>query len=137
MTKAEKFSEDGVCLRLQDSLEGMAGLPSQAAFAERRKDVAALLGMDSDEVSLVLHDHDGERSAAVFARLLNTCASTVQKWEIAQKRPTGTALKLLHLVHWKSWRDAAVVRNCYGHRSRPESAGQQRTPPLRRSAIHA
>jgi putative transcriptional regulator len=34
----------------------------------------------------------------VFAALLNTSLSTVQKWEIGQKRPTGTALKLLHLV---------------------------------------
>ena len=39
-------------------------------------------------------------SQAVFARLLNTSLSTVQKREIEQKqkRPTGTALKLLHLV---------------------------------------
>ena len=37
-------------------------------------------------------------SQDVFARLLNTSLSTVQKWEIGQKRPTGTALKLLHLV---------------------------------------
>ena len=37
-------------------------------------------------------------SQAVFARLLNTSLSTVQKWEIGQKRPTGTALKLLRLV---------------------------------------
>ncbi|MFO1217116.1 MAG: DNA-binding transcriptional regulator [Burkholderiaceae bacterium] len=37
-------------------------------------------------------------SQAVFARLLNTSLSTVQKWEVGQKRPTGTALKLLHLV---------------------------------------
>jgi putative transcriptional regulator len=37
-------------------------------------------------------------SQAVFARLLNTSVSTVQKWEIGQKRPAGTALKLLHLV---------------------------------------
>ena len=37
-------------------------------------------------------------SQAVFARILNTSLSTVQKWEIGQKRPTGTALKLLHLV---------------------------------------
>ncbi len=33
-----------------------------------------------------------------FDRLLNTSLSTVQKWEIGQKKPTGTALKLLHLV---------------------------------------
>ena len=37
-------------------------------------------------------------SQAVFATLLNTSLSTVQKWEIGTKRPTGTALKLLHLV---------------------------------------
>ena len=37
-------------------------------------------------------------SQAVFAALLNISLSTVQKWEIGQKKPTGTALKLLHLV---------------------------------------
>jgi putative transcriptional regulator len=37
-------------------------------------------------------------SQAIFASVLNTSVSTVQKWEIGQKRPTGTALKLLHLV---------------------------------------
>ncbi|MEQ1815592.1 MAG: hypothetical protein ABL861_03820 [Nitrosomonas sp.] len=34
----------------------------------------------------------------MFAAILNTSVSTVQKWEIGQKRPTGAALKLLHLV---------------------------------------
>jgi putative transcriptional regulator len=37
-------------------------------------------------------------SQAVVAALLNTSVSMVQKWEVGQKRPTGTALKLLHLV---------------------------------------
>lgn len=37
-------------------------------------------------------------SQGVFALFLNSSASTVQKWETGQKRPTGTALKLLHLV---------------------------------------
>jgi putative transcriptional regulator len=40
-------------------------------------------------------------SQAVFASLLNISVSTVQKWEIGQKRPTGIALKLLHLVQKK------------------------------------
>src|SRR5688572_27543547 len=40
-------------------------------------------------------------SQAVFAALLNTSVSTVQKWEIGQKKPTGAALKLLHLVQKK------------------------------------
>jgi len=41
---------------------------------------------------------DSRVSQAVFAALLNTSLSTVQKWEIGQKKPSGTALKLLHLV---------------------------------------
>jgi putative transcriptional regulator len=40
-------------------------------------------------------------SQAVFAALLNTSVSTIQKWEIGDKKPTGTALKLLHLVRTK------------------------------------
>jgi putative transcriptional regulator len=34
----------------------------------------------------------------VFAKLLNTSVSTVQKWETGQKKQTGTSPKLLHLV---------------------------------------
>jgi putative transcriptional regulator len=37
-------------------------------------------------------------SQAVFAAYLNISISTVQKWEIGHKKPTGAALKLLHLV---------------------------------------
>lgn len=37
-------------------------------------------------------------SQAVFASMLNISPSTVQKWEIGQKKPTGAALKLLHIV---------------------------------------
>lgn len=40
-------------------------------------------------------------SQAVFAALLNTSVSTVQKWEVGQKRPSGTSLKLLHIVQKK------------------------------------
>lgn len=40
-------------------------------------------------------------SQAVFAAMLNTSLSTVQKWEIGQKHPTGASLKLLHLVQTK------------------------------------
>ncbi len=37
-------------------------------------------------------------SQAVFATILNTSAYTIQKWESGDKKPTGTALKLLHMV---------------------------------------
>jgi len=38
---------------------------------------------------------------AVFAAYLNTSVSTVQKWEVGEKTPSGTALKLLDLVERK------------------------------------
>jgi len=40
-------------------------------------------------------------SQAVFAAYLNTSVSTVQKWEIGDKKPSGLALKLLDLVERK------------------------------------
>jgi putative transcriptional regulator len=40
-------------------------------------------------------------SQAVFAAVLNTCVSTVQKWEIGEKRPSGPSLKLLNVIERK------------------------------------
>ena len=40
-------------------------------------------------------------SQAVFAAYLNTSASTVQKWEIGDKKPSGPSLKLLNLIERK------------------------------------
>lgn len=56
----------------------------------------------------IRHIREASRvSQAVFAALLNTSVSTVQKWEIGQKRPTGTALKLLHLVQQRGLKAVA------------------------------
>jgi putative transcriptional regulator len=43
-------------------------------------------------------------SQAVFAALLNTSVSTVQKWEIGEKRPSGPSLKLLNVLQRKGLR---------------------------------
>jgi len=40
-------------------------------------------------------------SQAVFAAVLNTSVSTVQKWEIGDKRPSGPSLKLLNVIKRK------------------------------------
>jgi putative transcriptional regulator len=40
-------------------------------------------------------------SQAVFAAVLNTSTSTVQKWEIGDKKPSGPSLKLLNLIERK------------------------------------
>lgn len=40
-------------------------------------------------------------SQAVFASVLNTSVSTIQKWEIGDKKPGGPSLKLLSLIERK------------------------------------
>jgi putative transcriptional regulator len=40
-------------------------------------------------------------SQAVFAAVLNTSVSTVQKWEAGDKKPSGPSLKLLNLIEQK------------------------------------
>jgi len=40
-------------------------------------------------------------SQAVFAAMLNTSVSTIQKWEIGEKRPSGPSLKLLNIIERK------------------------------------
>jgi putative transcriptional regulator len=40
-------------------------------------------------------------SQPVFAAILNTSKSTVQKWESGEKKPSGMALKLLNVVESK------------------------------------
>ena len=40
-------------------------------------------------------------SQTVLASVLNTSASTVRKWEIGDKKPSGPSLKLLNLIDRK------------------------------------
>ena len=40
-------------------------------------------------------------SQAVFAAMMNTSISTIQKWEIGAKRPSGPSLKLLNVIQRK------------------------------------
>lgn len=40
-------------------------------------------------------------SQVVFAAFLNTSVSTVQKWEIGEKKPSGPSLKLLNVIERK------------------------------------
>ncbi|MEJ0003481.1 MAG: helix-turn-helix domain-containing protein [Pararobbsia sp.] len=41
---------------------------------------------------------DAKVSQALFAKFLNTSASTVQQWETGVKKPSGAAAKLLQIV---------------------------------------
>ena len=65
----------------------------------REFDRLCLPAIEPLEPEQIKHIRETARvSQAVFAHVLNTSLSTVQKWEIGKKKPTGTALKLLHLV---------------------------------------
>lgn len=74
-----------------------AGVMDQVTLREfDRLCVSPVLPLKPEEIKRIRKA--SHVSQAVFAHLLNTSISTVQKWEIGQKRPTGAALKLLHLV---------------------------------------
>ena len=76
---------------------GSSGATDQVTLREfDQLSVPPVSPLKPDEIKRIRED--SHVSQAVFARLLNTSLSTVQKWEIGQKRPAGTALKLLHLV---------------------------------------
>lgn len=84
---------------VHDTAQGLfkAGVMDQITL--REFDRLCLKPIAPLEPEQIKNIREGTRvSQAVFAALLNTSTSTVQKWEIGQKRPTGTALKLLHLV---------------------------------------
>lgn len=84
---------------VHDTAKGLhkAGVMNQ--FTLREFDRLCLPPVEPLEPAQIKNIREVSRvSQAVFARLLNTSLSTVQKWEIGQKKPTGTALKLLHLV---------------------------------------
>ena len=84
---------------VHDTAKGLhkAGVMDQVTL--REFDRLCLPPVESLEPAQIKQIREATRvSQAVFAALLNTSVSTVQKWEIGQKKPTGTALKLLHLV---------------------------------------
>ena len=54
---------------------------------------------DSEQIR-ALRDHL-QLSQAVLAAVLNTSLSTVRKWEVGEKHPSGPSLKLLNLLDRK------------------------------------
>lgn len=92
-------TESAILKAVRDTAKGLhkAGVMDQITLQELNR--LCLPPVSSLKPKQIKHIRESSRvSQAVFARLLNTSVSTVQKWEIGQKRPTGTALKLLHLV---------------------------------------
>lgn len=54
---------------------------------------------DSAQIRALREQHN--LSQTVMASVLNTSASTVRKWEVGEKHPSGPSLKLLNLLDRK------------------------------------
>jgi putative transcriptional regulator len=87
---------------LAEVLETAAGMQSVGVIDKRRMDEISALchthidPMSPEEIKSIREMLNVSQS--VFANLLNTSLSTIQKWEIGDKRPSGPSLKLLSVV---------------------------------------
>ena len=59
--------------------DALAVLPSQTAFAERQSGVAELLGLDGADVPIVRPESNGQRTADIFARLIDRTDADVMQ----------------------------------------------------------
>lgn len=100
MVKSERKSR--ILSEVHETARGMlnVGLISK----RRMQDYDALCNLDVPLISpreIKNLREQAHVSQAVFAAVLNTSVSTVQKWEIGDKKPSGTSLKLLSLIQRK------------------------------------
>ena len=95
--KAKYESEAFEAIHTAAAAVQQVGAISKATM--RHFDAAALVEPEPLTPSQIKKIREKTRlSQAVFARRLNTSSSTVDKWEIGAKRPSGLALKMLAVV---------------------------------------
>jgi len=90
---------------LSEIHETAKGLHSTGLISKRRMgefDLLCNLEVQAIAPHQIKQLRERERvSQAVFAAILNTSVSTIQKWELGDKRPSGPSLKLLNLLERK------------------------------------
>ena len=90
---------------LEEMRETARGLHGAGLISKRRlREIDALFHLDVDKIpprKIKILREKAQVSQAVFAAMLNTSLSTVQKWEIGDKKPSGPSLKLLNLIKRK------------------------------------
>ena len=85
--------------------ESASGLHRAGVISKRRMreydalSNLAVPALGAGQIKLIREN--SQVSQAVFAAVLNTSVSTVQKWEIGEKKPSGPSLKLLDLIDRK------------------------------------
>jgi putative transcriptional regulator len=90
---------------LEEMHETARGLHGVGLISKRRMgEFDALCHLDVHEIppqKIKALREKAHVSQAVFAAVLNTSLSTVQKWEAGDKKPGGPSLKLLNMVERK------------------------------------
>jgi len=90
---------------LDEMHETARGLHGAGLISKRRMgEFDALCHLDVHEIppqKIKALREKAHVSQAVFAAVLNTSLSTVQKWEAGDKKPGGPSLKLLNMVERK------------------------------------
>ena len=92
--------------RILEAVHETASDLHRLRFIDKRKmrkyDVLCLEPVPEYDAAKVRALREGLRlSQAVLASLLNTSLSTVRKWEVGDKKPSGPSLKLLNLIERK------------------------------------
>jgi putative transcriptional regulator len=84
------------------TVEGLHGIGLVDKETMRRFDASCLTAVEelNPKDIAAIREHAGV-SQGVFARYLNVPSSLVSQWERGERRPTGTAVKLLSLVKRK------------------------------------
>jgi putative transcriptional regulator len=96
MKKSRLLSE------VHETARGLAGVGAVDQQTMRDLDALCLPPVHELSAKQIRAIRDRTRmSQAVFAAVLNTSVSTVQKWEIGEKRPNGPSLKLLNVIERK------------------------------------
>jgi putative transcriptional regulator len=101
MTKKTKTKS-----RILEAVHGTASDLNRLGFIDKRKmrkfDALCLdpIPVDNSDKIRTLRDHL-QLSQSMLAAVLNTSLSTVRKWEIGEKHPSGPSLNLLNLLERK------------------------------------
>lgn len=92
--------------RILEEVQEMATDLRDAGLISKRRmrEFDALCHLDVEEIppqKIKALREKARISQAVFAAVLNISISTIQKWEIGDKKPSGPSLKLLSLIERK------------------------------------
>ena len=105
-TKAEVKTKTKAKSRIFEAVHETAADLQRLGFIDKRKmqkmDVLCLTPVPSYDSERIRALRESLKlSQAVLAAVLNTSLSTIRKWEVGDKHPSGPSLKLLNLLERK------------------------------------